>query len=113
MTSLPIRSVGLTVLIAASALHAQEPGGWVHIARTTGSVSIRHGDDGPWVAASAAASLIPGDHIATAAKSEADIHLDDANIYNLGSSTEVALHQMDSGVYRMTVIRGSVTCHVA
>ncbi|MBZ5618132.1 MAG: FecR domain-containing protein [Acidobacteriia bacterium] len=109
---------GLFVLTAATLTPARAQDrddlnrGAVHVVWMNGAVSVRHGDDGPWVAAVLDAPLANGDHIATGAKAQADIQLDDANVFHAGSNSEIRLDRLESGHYRMAVIRGAVTCHV-
>lgn len=122
MTIFHYRSAAVTglLLLTAATLtpaHAQDRDGLnrgtVHLARMNGEVSVRHGDDGAWAAAVADAPLSNGDHIATGPKAQADIQLDDANVFHAGSNAEIRLDRLESGHYRMAVIQGAITCHVA
>jgi hypothetical protein len=122
MTTFEYRSVsvtGLLLLTAATLIptRAQDRDdgnrGAVHLATMHGAVSVRHGDDGPWTTATADAPLSNGDHIATGPKAQADIQLDDSNVFQAGSNAEVRLDRLESGQYRMAVIKGAIACHVA
>jgi len=86
------------------------------ISAVHGNVSTMRGDAGEWVAGTVNTPVVPGDKVATAANSRAEIQLDFANILRLDQSTEARIAdltakriqiQLASGLADYTIFRGT------
>lgn len=115
MTTFDYRSLSASALLLLAAatfapVFAQDS---VHLAWMNGVVSVRRGDDGPWIPGAVDAPLKNGDHIATGPKAQTGIQFDEANVIHMGSKTEIRLDVLEPGHYGMEVIKGSITGHVA
>jgi hypothetical protein len=77
-----------------------------------GDVSTMRGDSGEWVATIVNAPLVPGDSIATAQRSRAEVQLDYANILRLEQSSEAKLADLERGRIQIQVASGLVSLSV-
>jgi hypothetical protein len=95
-------------LIAGAAAQDSGP----HFTSMKGKVTIRHGDSGPWIAATPGARLAAGDRIATASNGRAEVRLDSANLLQLGGNAEIRLAQVEDVRYRIELAAGGVIYQV-
>jgi hypothetical protein len=81
-----------------------------------GDVATMRGDAGDWVAATVNTPVSPGDGVATADKSRAEVQLDFATVLHLDQQTEVRIAdlatkrmqlQVASGLVEITLFKGS------
>lgn len=71
-----------------------------------GDVSTMHGDNGEWVAGAANSPIMPGDKVATADRSQAEVQLDFANVMRLGGHTEVAVSDLEQNKMQIQLASG-------
>ena len=92
------------------------PSGAARIGVINGQVSTMRGDSGEWVAAIVNAPVMPGDTVATAGRSRAEVQLDFANVLRLDENADVKIAdlsqkhihvQVASGIVDYTVFKGS------
>ena len=99
----------ILTLMAALALGC----GAAQLSQIKGNVTVRPENDGTWTAAAGDTPLPAGSHIATGARSEANVEIGPALSIRLHSMSEVWLERLNTGDYRLSVAKGSITCYVA
>ena len=94
----------------------QAPTGVGRLSVIHGEVSTMHGDAGDWVAGTVNTPVVPGDKVATADQSRAEVQLDPANVMRLDQRTEAKVAdleqnkmqiQLASGLVDFTVLNGT------
>src|SRR5271155_2555908 len=71
-----------------------------------GDASVRRGDSGDWVAAIVNAPLMAGDSVSVGPGGSAEMQLDFANFFRIGSDSEIRISQLDNGRQQVQVSRG-------
>jgi hypothetical protein len=93
-----------------------QPQSVARISVVHGNVSTMRGDAGEWVAGTVNTPVVPGDKVATADRSRAELQLDYANIIRLDERTEAAvaeltqnriLIQLSSGLVEFSAVNGT------
>ena len=101
---------------AATVARAQDPEdlkrGVARISLINGDVTVRRGDSGEWVAGVVNAPLLTDDRIATGANSRTEVEFDSVSCLRIGGNAEVRLAQLESGIYRLEIAKGTVTYRV-
>ena len=87
----------------------QEPApGAARISMINGEVSTLRGDSNDWVAAIVNAPVVPGDTVATAARSRAEVQLDYANILRMDQNAAVKIADLAQKHLQLQVSSGFV-----
>jgi Family of unknown function (DUF6600)/FecR protein len=99
--------------LAGLPLFAQEGGtetstGVARVSLIRGDVSMERGDSNEWVAVTVNTPLVPGDTIATAAGSRAEVQLDYSNVVRLADNSEVKIADLNDSRIQLQVARGTV-----
>ena len=71
-----------------------------------GNVTTMRGDAGQWVAATVNTPLVPGDTVATADQSRAEVQLDFANIMRLDQRTEAKIADLEQNKIQIQLASG-------
>jgi Family of unknown function (DUF6600)/FecR protein len=82
--------------------------GVARVSLIQGDVSTERGDANEWVQATMNTPLVPGDTIATAAHSRAEVQLDYANVLRLDENAEVKIADLSGSRIQLQVARGTV-----
>jgi hypothetical protein len=73
-----------------------------------GNVSTMRGDGGQWVAATVNTPVVPGDEVATAERSSAEVQLDFANILRFSERTEAKVADLEQNKIQIQLASGLV-----
>ncbi len=73
-----------------------------------GNVSTMRGDGGQWVAATVNTPVVPGDEVAAAERSRAEVQLDFANIMRLDERTEAKIADLEPSRIQIQLASGRV-----
>ena len=73
-----------------------------------GQVSTMHGDAGEWVAGTVNTPVVPGDKVATADRSRAEVQLDPANVMRLEQHTEAKVADLEQNKIQIQLASGLV-----
>src|SRR5208282_75767 len=73
-----------------------------------GNVTTMRGDAGQWVAATVNTPMVPGDAVATADQSRAEVQLDFANIMRLDQHTEAKVADLEQNKIQIQLASGLV-----
>ena len=67
-----------------------------------------HGDAGQWVAGTVNTPVVPGDKVATADRSRAEVQLDSANVMRLDQHTEAKVADLEQNKIQIQLASGLV-----
>ncbi|HMD85219.1 MAG TPA: DUF6600 domain-containing protein [Terriglobia bacterium] len=73
-----------------------------------GDVTTMHGDGGQWVPATVNTPVVPGDSVATADRSRAEVQLDFANVMRLDQRTEAKVADLEQNKIQIQLASGLV-----
>jgi len=86
----------------------QAPTGVGRISVIHGDVTTMRGDAGQWVAGTVNTPVVPGDSVATADRSRAEIQLDFANVMRLNDRTEAKVADLEQNKIQIQLASGLV-----
>lgn len=75
----------------------------------SGNASVRHGDQGDWMAAILNAPLMAGDTLSVTPGATVELQLDSANFVRIAGDSEVRIAALDSTRYQLQLSKGLVT----
>ena len=96
---------------AAGAADPQDqPGrGVARISVLSGDASVRHSDQGDWIAAALNAPLLGGDTLSVAPGGTVELQIDSAHFARIAGDSEVHIAGLDNGHYQLQLSKGLVT----
>ncbi len=87
---------------------AQQPSVVGRISVIHGDVSTMHGDAGEWVTGTVNTPVVPGDTVATADRSRAEVQLDPANVMRLEQHTEAKVADLEQNKLQIQLASGMI-----
>ena len=82
--------------------------GVARVSLIKGDVSMERGDSNEWVSVTVNTPLVPGDTIATAAGSRAEVQLDYSNVVRMAENASVKIADLNGSRIQLQVARGTV-----